>query len=201
MSDAKPYTPEEMIGRDSTGVEFVRGGLDAARVRATFVTIEAEREKWRSRALAAQKRIDELVADLDEANIVIERGAVELRKAQKRIEELEAQVARHPEQLRRVAEATTIDDARRLEGLFSVPLASAEFLEGVRRCVAMLRHGRTTTALDAISTGALNPTEMRGGLRVRKGAPVCGACKDDDSKREDCRACGATGLHDLADVR
>lgn len=143
------------------------------------------------------EKAHEMVADLDESNIVIERGAVELRKAQRRIEELEhqignlrsqwpqilkdgqryineanvefakrktaesriaeleAQVARHPEQLRRVAEATTIDDARRLESLFSVPLASVGFLEGVRRCVAMLRHGRTTTALDAIIAEAL----------------------------------------------
>ena len=44
-------------------------------------------------------------------------------------------------------------------------------------------------------------TEWRGGLLVRKGAPVCSVCKDDDTKRLDCRACGGSGLDSLEDVR
>lgn len=43
--------------------------------------------------------------------------------------------------------------------------------------------------------------ELRGSLAVRSGAPVCKHCHDDDAKRPDCRACEASGLANLGDVR
>lgn len=38
--------------------------------------------------------------------------------------------------------------AGRVETLLATPLASQDFLEGVRRAVARIRAGRTTTAVD-----------------------------------------------------
>lgn len=52
-------------------------------------------------------------------------------------------------------------------------------------------------------SGAYAPrpeTELRGGLTVRAGAPVCSHCRDEE-RRLDCRACGGTGLANLEDVR
>lgn len=43
-------------------------------------------------------------------------------------------------------------------------------------------------------------TEQRGGLTVRRGAPVCSHCRD-TAARVDCRACGGSGLANLDDVR
>lgn len=81
-------------------------------------------------------------------------------------------------------------------------IASAESREAALHAETERGNALAVRVVEARKPVRISKTvELRGGITVRVGAPICEHCRDDDAKRPDCRACEASGLDNLGDVR